>query len=150
MGRLPTPDSVKEKLGKPLDPRSSDMGRAIAGLAKIHVFPTMREIPEPTLPLDEVGREEYYGFCRRMLDVGNLTMHSRLSAQSAAMTAQSMRRYVDQGKTVPGLLINQYNRAIGDMRLADADASLAPHKPAESRFATNGFSSRLYRTADPV
>jgi hypothetical protein len=137
--------SDKDKIARgTFRPDKSENARALAGLAKIHAFPTFREIPPSTVPLGAVGQAEYDTMSRVLFDAGRLTLFTHRSIEALALAKDTVAMLHAVGKPVSGRLLEQMNRALGDLRLVDVDQSLVPHKPAVNRFANSGFAARHY------
>ena len=147
MGRKAISDADKIARGTFRRSEGED-AKALAGLAKIHVFPTFREIPQPTLPLGIVGQAEYDTLSRVLFDAGRLTLLTQRSIEALAISKDTIAALHTAGKPVPARILEQMNRALGDLRLADVDASLTPHNPAENKVRWNGFAARRQAAAN--
>jgi hypothetical protein len=144
MGRKPLSDAEKLARGT-LDNRTSEVARAKATANKVHAFPTLREIPEPTVPFaeDSVGRKTYDRWARFLFDAGHLTVISQGFVENLAMADQTIAAMALAGKPVPASVLTQRNRALGELKILDVDPSLTPNKPEDNVFRKNGFARRL-------
>lgn len=123
--------------------RYGEAARQKKRLGVIHAFPIFREIPEPTIPMREVARKTYDTWSRRLFDNGHLTVISQGFVENLAMADQIAADAYAAGKAPPASVLTQRNRALAELKYLDADQSLTPHKPEESRFRRNGFPRRL-------
>jgi hypothetical protein len=110
--------------------------------AKIHAFPKLRKIPESTVPLGVAGQREFDLFTRQLFDAGHLTELTLRAVENLAMAKDTVHALSVRGKAVPVALLNQIDRSLKDLRLANADSSLSPIRPAENPFSRNGFAAR--------
>lgn len=124
------------------DKRYSEAARAERAAQKIMSFPTHREIPEPSVPLNEVGLAEYNKLCRIVLDAGRLTEFTRLAAESAATAHQQIHKLMAEGRDVPTSLIQTKVKAIQQLQLAEAAAPIGNQGANQSKFRHAGFSNR--------
>lgn len=141
MGRTPLSDEEKIRRGT-LDPRTSEEERDRASLEKVLAFPTFHEIPDPTIPLNEIGRKTYDKWARDLFNAGRLTQITQLSIENLALADQTIAACAKSGKAVPGSIITQRNRAAGELKVINVDPSLTPKRPDENKFSRNGFPAR--------
>jgi hypothetical protein len=126
--------------------RSED-ATALAGLAKVHAFPTFREIPPATIPLSRAGQAEYDILARTLFDAGRLTLLTQRSIEALALAKDVVAQRHAEGKPIPASAVTQMNRAIGELKLADVDPSVTPHAPKANKFAWHGFAARRFAAA---
>lgn len=117
-----------------------------AAVNKIHAFPIFREIPKPTVKLGETGQKQYDMMARLLFDAGRLTVFTQQSLEAYCLAKDTVARLGELGKHVPASVLTQMNRSLGDLRLAEVDASLTPKKPSsQNKFRRNGWASRARR-----
>jgi hypothetical protein len=143
MSRKPLSD--REKIARRTFRRDkSEDARALIGLTKVHAFPTFREIPRPTVPLGQTGQAEYDTLSRVLFDAGRLTLLTQRSIEALAVAKDAITMLHASGKPASARILEQMNRALGDLRLADVDPTITPREPEKNRFARSGFAARRW------
>lgn len=108
----------------------------------VRLFPTFKEIPEPDLPLDVVGRPIYYDWCRKLLERGLLTMQARESIQMLALAKQGMTANLTKGKPVTRQNFDMYRAATIQLSKLDVDQNMGEATGQGNIYETFGFARR--------
>ena len=141
MGRSPLPEA--QRLATDYRGDRTNAAYTAKRLATVHAFPVFRELPDPTIPLNEVGRKTYDLWCRRLFDSGHLTVISQGFVETLSLCDQIIASNHDKGTQPSQSLLKERNRALGELKYLNADQSLVPVDQKNSRFSRNGFPSRL-------
>lgn len=142
-GRRPLSDEEKRRRG------TLFKGRSEADYAKRHVAqvvtgPWLDKIPEPPLPLSDVGRREYDTIIRAIYDQGRLTLSTARLTMLAAIAWEEICRLREAGKPVPYSRITQHERLLDKLRIAETPNIATPgNRP--NKFAHHGFANRWRR-----
>lgn len=109
--------------------------------AKVLAFPTLRQIPDPQLPLNEIGLAKYQELARLLFDAQKLTAITRDAAEAAAVQWQGMHKSLSEGKDIPAHRYLAFERAMKIINVAN-NAPQIGGVPQRSRFAQCGFAHR--------
>lgn len=126
-------------------PDRTDAERDAAAAARVVNGPWLREIPEPKLPLNEVGRQKYDELTTMLFEQNKLTLVTCMIAEEAASLFQEKHRRMAAGKPVPASLSTQLQRALGQLKIAEDAPPIANPAGKKNKFAECGFSSRIIR-----
>jgi hypothetical protein len=110
--------------------------RVIAG-------PWLSEIPEPTLPLGDVGRKEYDRLARSLFEQNKLTIVTQARAEQAALLLQTQFERLSAGKSVPAASVKQRDNLLRDLNIAEKAQPIASPGNKPKKFGRVGFSTRL-------
>lgn len=128
MGRVSLSDEEKKRRGT-FDPRYSEENRTAAAAEKIITGVFLPRIPEPDLPLNDVGRMKYFELTEIMLQAKTLTTVMKEYAQQYAALYQSMHSRMGDGKTVPAAMTRQIDVLLSKMRVAENAKPIDPTAP---------------------
>jgi hypothetical protein len=117
---------------------------------KILPFPTLREIPPPTLPLNEIGVAKYNELARMLLDAERLTTLTQAAAEHLAAHHMATHIELNNGKVPAANRLQQIRHLMDDLGINRIDKPVGVRqRPAENPFAANGFASRRAKPVDP-
>lgn len=137
-GRLS--DEEKKAKGTFKQSRSEAVYDARAA-AKVITGPWLTKIPEPTIPLNEIGRAKYDEFTKLLFDGNKLTTVTCGDCERYAVMHQQMHARLAKGEMVPQQLLNAMNSISVRLRIAENAAPIA-NPNEKKRFAGAGFSNR--------
>lgn len=133
-------DAEKSKV----DARYSDAARRERALERnVLAFPTLREIPEPDLPLREFGRKIYDQWTRRLLDAGMLTVTTVAIVERMAVAKDAIEKRLSEGKDPSGKFLEILRGAQLELKALNVDQPLGPDAGKPNKFSVNGFPARL-------
>jgi hypothetical protein len=121
----------------------SEEARAQAAAAKVVTGPWLTSIPEPELPLNEVGRKKYDELTKVLFDANKLTAVTRMAAEQVAVLFQEQHARLSAGKSVPASLSDKLQRALSTLKIAEDAKPIENPEGKKNKFARCGFSSRL-------
>ena len=143
MGIYGLSDAAKVAAGKPLDPRSTEEARAKTALERSVIpFPRLRDVPEPSIPLQEAGRKTYDSWARRLRDSGLLTVITAGFIEQLALADDAIRAQSGLGKMPSSRFLEIRRGALLKLESLNVDHSLVPDPDKQNRFARNGFPGR--------
>lgn len=135
--------SDEEKIRRgTLDKRHTEVARAERAAEKIVIGPWLSDIPEPDLPLGEVGRKKYFELVRSLFDTGKLTLATKMLSEQAAVLQEQMHRRMSEGKTVPTNMSEKIQRVIAQLGIAENAPQIARPKETAGKFTFAGFSNK--------
>lgn len=134
-------DDEKKRRGT-LDSRHTEKARAAKAAEKVVIGPWLSEIPEPDLPLGEVGRKKYFELVRSLFDSGKLTLATKMLSEQAAVLQEQMHRRMTEGKSVPTNMSEKIQRVIAQLGIAENAPQIARSKETAGKFTFAGFSNR--------
>lgn len=142
-GRKPRSDAEKIARGT-LEVRWSEETRAERKIVQLFQHPRLDTIPDAEFPLNQVGSKKYRELAEMLLKAGQLTIVTKGYAETAAVAFETIHSLRSDGKEVRAALIQQYNRALGNIQQFDVDRATA-EAPGQrkNRFARAGFASRM-------
>jgi hypothetical protein len=108
---------------------------------KIITGPWLKEIPEPILPLGEVGRKKYDEFTRQLFDQNKLTQVTQVQAEVAAAQFDKIFAIRSAGKQPSASDVTQLQRALDSLKIAE-DAPKIANPGKQNKFAGAGFANR--------
>lgn len=112
---------------------------------KILPFPVLIDIPQPAMPLNDVGRQKYFELCKILKDAGRLVSLTRDVAEAAAALWQSMHQAMGEGKPVRAAAINQFRSLYENLGVNESNRTAVDARGSgaqENPFAANGFAAR--------
>lgn len=110
--------------------------------SKVVAGPWLERIPEPELPLNEVGKKKYHDLARALYDANKLTSVTRMQAEQAAVLHQEQHRRLTAGEPIPASLSEKLQRALAALKIAEDAPQIKNPEAAQNRFAASGFSNR--------
>jgi hypothetical protein len=138
-------DAEKIRRGT-FDKRTSEAAQAEKAGRKVVVGPWLNEIPDPELPLNEIGRKKYDELARSLFETGKLTMATKMLAEQVAVLFQQMHQLLSAGKSVPTNLSEKIQRVIFQLGIAENAPQIAAPQGQKRKFAHCGFSSKGRKT----
>ncbi len=136
-------DAAKIAAGKTLDKRSTEEARARQALERSVIpFPRLRDVPEPSIPLSEVGRKVYDAWSRRLCDSGLLTAITSGFIEQLALADGAIHDQSAAGKTPSSRYMEIRRGALLKLESLNVDHSLVPDPDKQNRFSRNGFPGR--------
>lgn len=135
-------DEEKRRRGTFRPSRSEETYKEAAG-AKVVAGPWLTTIPEPGLPLDEVGRRKYDEITKALFDQTKLTMATVLIAEQYALQYQQVHKRLSEGRNVPASTTQLLDKMLRDLRIAEEAPVIASPGEKQSKFRRVGFSTRL-------
>lgn len=107
---------------------------------KVVVGPWLTAIPEPTIPLSEVGRKKYDEIADLLFKNNKLTKVTCGDCERMAVMHQQMHERLKAGKSVSMDLIKRMDSISVRLRIAE-DAPAIANPNEKSRFEGAGFSN---------
>lgn len=138
-GRNRLSDAEKQARGT-FDPSRSEAAYAKAAADKVIVGPWLTYIPEPTVPLNPVGRAEYDKLTKLLFEGNKLTTVTCGDCERLAVMKQQMVERLEAGKPVSMDLIKRMDSISVRLRIAE-DAPAIANPNEKSRFAGSGFAN---------
>lgn len=108
--------------------------------------PWLPSIPEPSFPLDEVGRKTYDELTTMLFEQNKLTLVTKMWAEQAAIGQQEIHRLMKAGKTVRASHLNQVERALRALKIAEDAKPIANPAGTANKFEACGFANRRNAT----
>lgn len=124
----------------------SEAVRAAADAAKVVTGPWLTSKPKPDYPLNDVGLKRYNEIIDMLWDQNKLTAVTKMHAENAAVAFQSIHQLASKGQPVRGSLLNQMQRALAALKIAEDAKPIENPEGKKNKFASSGFSSRLPQT----
>lgn len=112
---------------------------------KVVAGPWLTSIPEPELPLNEIGRRKYHELARALFDQNKLTAVTRMQAEQAAVLFQEQHRRLEAGTGVSASLSDKLQRALSALKIAEDATPIANPTAQKNKFAQSGFSFRTVK-----
>lgn len=109
---------------------------------KVVAGPWLSVIPEPEIPLKEVGRRKYDELTRLLLEQNKLTAVSCMQAELAARMHEKIAALVQDGKYPSASDVNQLQRALSALRVAEDAQPIGKTGGKVNKFAGLGFANR--------
>lgn len=109
---------------------------------KVITGPWLRDVPEPTITLDAVGRAEYDRLTKLLLAGNKLTEVTCGDCERMAVMKQQMEARLTAGKSVPMELIKRMDAISVRLRIAE-DAPAIANPNQKNKFATIGTANRV-------
>ncbi|MHB1086143.1 MAG: hypothetical protein ACYCZ0_00150 [Minisyncoccota bacterium] len=107
---------------------------------KVVVGPWLISVPEPTLPLDEIGRAAYDKFTKILFDQNKLTTVTCGDCERLAVMQQQAHARLTAGKPVSMDLIKRMDSISVRLRIAENAPAIA-NQNQKNRFEGSGFSN---------
>lgn len=140
MGRYALSDEEKRKRGT-FRADQSEAAYAAKRAETVVVGPWLKSIPEPTIPLDAVGRAEYDRLTKLLFNGNKLTEVTCGDCERMAVMKQQMASRLAAGKSVSMDLIKRMDAISVRLRIAE-DAPAIANPNQKSRFEGSGFANR--------
>ncbi|BCH33136.1 hypothetical protein MesoLjLc_50660 [Mesorhizobium sp. L-8-10] len=97
-------------------------------------------VPDPSLPLNEIGKAKYVEFATLLLESGKLTKIVAEDCERYAVMHQQMHAKLEAGKMVPQQLLNAMDSLSRRLKIAE-DAPPIANPNEKKRFNGVGFSN---------
>lgn len=114
-------------------------------VAKLFVGPWLTEIPEPELPLGEVGRAKYFELTRALKEQGKLSKPLIMRAEMAAMMWEKIHDLKARGEYPSGSDQSQLQRALDALDLANK-ATPIDNPDKKNKFEGHGWANKKKAT----
>lgn len=124
--------------------QSEEVYAARAG-AKVITGVFLPRIPDPSIPLSEVGRGKYDELTNLLFEQNKLTVVTCGDCERMAVMHQQMHERLSAGKNVPMDLIKRMDAISLRLRIAENAPTIAD-PTAKNKFANCGFSSSKVHT----
>lgn len=111
--------------------------------AKVVTGPWLDRIPEPTLPLGEVGRKKYEELARQLFDQSKLTLVTQMHAEVAAGQYEKIYALRTADKHPSASDITQLQRALDALKIAEDAPPINNPAGKKNKFTVCGFSNRV-------
>jgi hypothetical protein len=98
-------------------------------------------IPEPSLPLNEIGRAKYDELTLALFDQRKPTGPTRDLAEAAAVSFSQIHRALAEGREVRTSTMAQYTKTLSQLRIAD-EAPVIAGTERHNKFSHCGFANR--------
>jgi hypothetical protein len=138
-GRPSLSDAEKKALGTFRQDRSEEV-RLARDAAKIVTGIFLPKVPEPSLPLNEIGRGKYFEIATLLFNDGKLSMIVVEDVQRYAVMFQQASARMTAGKHVSQQLLDAMDSLLRRLRVAESAKPLAPAEKGK-RFDGAGFSN---------
>ena len=138
-GRPRLSDDEKIERGT-FNPSRSDAVAAAKAAEKVVVGPWLKDIPDPSVPLNEVGKAKYEQFAKLLLNSNKLTPVTCGDCERYAVMHQRVHQLLSEGKPVPQQILNAMNSLSVRLRIAE-DAPAIANPNQKNRFAGAGFAN---------
>lgn len=107
---------------------------------KVITGPWLTAIPDPSIPLNEVGAAKYQELADLLFKGNKLTKVTCGDCERMAVMHQQMHERLSAGKSVPMDLIKRMDSISVRLRIAD-DAPAIANPNQKNRFSNSGFSN---------
>ena len=115
----------------------------LEGIAsKVVTGPWLDRIPEPTLPLNEVGKKKYDDLTRQLFEQNKLTIVTQMHAEIAAGQYEKIHALRTAGKQPSASDVTQFQRALDALKIAEDAPTINNPAGKKNKFAACGFSNR--------
>lgn len=138
--RVRVSDAQKKAKGQ-FQPDRSEAAYAERLAAKVVSGPWLHQIPEPGLPLNEVGRKKYDELTKMLFDQNKLTLSTAGLAEQAASLYQEQHKRMSAGQNVPAYLADKIQRALSGLKIAEHAAPIT-NPDRVNKFEHVGFANR--------
>lgn len=127
----------------------SKAARGARAVNNVLVFPQLKEIPDPTVPLMKggPGEQAYEFWCGALLNSKLLTKATLGIVESLALTEDKIKMKFDAGKPITDRSLEQRRGCFIQLEALNVDSSIIPDQGKENRFARNGFPARRGKLA---
>lgn len=132
-------DEEKKRRGTFHADRSEEVYAKRAG-EKVVIGIFLTRVPEPTIPLNEVGRAKYLEIATLLLNGNKLTSVTCGDCERMAVMQQQMHDRLAAGKSVSMDMIKRMDSISVRLRIAE-DAPAIANPNQKNRFAGSGFSN---------
>lgn len=133
-------DEEKRKKGS-YQPCRSEEANAKRAAEKIISGPWLKSIPEPQIPLGEVGRKKYDEYANLLFKGNKLTSVTCDDCERFAVLWEQMHEARAAGRKVSMQAINRMDAIAARLRIADEAPAIA-NPNQKNRFAGSGFSNQ--------
>jgi hypothetical protein len=118
----------------------SEAALGAAAAAKIITGPWLSKIPEPSIPLNEIGKAKYDEFTKLLFEGNKLTLVTVGDVERYAVMHQQMHGRLSAGKSVSQQLLNAMTSLSMRLKIAE-DAPPLGNPNKKGRFEGVGFSN---------
>lgn len=120
-------------------PNDEMAGQKPANVVRLDSY---KEIPEPDLPLQPIGRKVYDDWCRNLLKFGVLTIQAKDAVEMLAIAKQSIAASLAKGKQPTRQAFDMQRAAMIRLEKLDAPETLGKADGHENPYAKFGFAKR--------
>jgi hypothetical protein len=113
-----------------------------AAAARVLVGPWLDTIPEPTIPLGEVGRKKYDDLTRLLHGQHKLTLVTQMHAEMAARQFEKIYKLTVAGQDPTASDMTQLNRSLDALKVAENAPTISDPGGKPNEFAQCGWSNR--------
>lgn len=135
-------DAAKIAAGKRIGPGESEAERLLSRAKNVLMFPRLREIPKPSLPLGGAGTAVFDRWMRRLFDAGLLTEILVGHVEQLALAEDAIVALSAANRPITAKWLEIRRGALTKLEALNVDTSLIPGQGADNRFETNGFPAR--------
>lgn len=139
MGRNALSDEEKRKRGT-FRADQSEAAYAAARAEKVIVGPWLTAIPDPEMPLNEIGKAKYDQVTKLLFEQNKLTKVTCMDCEVLALHWQNVQGRIAAGKAPSSDSLKQISAITQRLRIAE-DAPAIANPNQKSRFEGSGFSS---------
>lgn len=137
-------DEEKRRRGTFRPDQSEETYAARAG-AKVITGVFLPKVPEPSIPLSDVGRAKYDELTKLLFEQNKLTVVTCGDCERMAVMHQQMHERLQAGKSVSMDLIKRMDSISMRLRIAENAPTIAD-PTAKNKFANSGFSASKVHT----
>jgi hypothetical protein len=137
-GRKPLTPEERKARGLPEVDEAGERRRA----EKVIAGPWLTKIPEPEIPLSEIGRKKYDELTRTLLEQNKLTQVTCMQAEIAARMHAKIAALAAKGKYPSASDFNQLQRALTALKIAEDAQPIGTAGGKVNKFAGLGFANR--------
>lgn len=140
MGRQALSDEEKKKRGTFREDQS-EATYAAKRAEKVVIGPWLTSIPDPEMPLNEIGKAKYVQVTKLLFDQNKLTKVTCMDCEVLSLHWQNVQARVAAGKAPSADSLKQISAITQRLRIAE-DAPAIANPNQKSRFEGSGFANR--------
>lgn len=115
---------------------------------KLLAFPTLREIPEPSVPLTGHALAFYQRWVKQLFETHRLTLFTQDRLEGAAMLQMAIMEKMDAGKAPAANAVRGRDQIMKELGLASDRTIAAPKEAGGTRYSNAGFAHGRARIRD--
>lgn len=140
-------DAEKERRGT-LKTGETQIDTAKREIGKVLAFPAIKNIPEPSFPLNEKGMATYREWTQKLRDVGLLTSVSLGRIETLALLDHSIAKAMEVHKSPPNSSMDGRRKIMDWLDGLNVDTTVISGETKKGTFSSNGFPNRLRTPAE--